>query len=189
MFKKLLSVVFTGIMVVSMGTGVFAAQSAPDTTAVSNENVIVLNDPALLDKSDAITSSPGEAQWGGLTLMNRKLIGQRYYSDSPFLVDSIEGPMGTGPQIEFETKETAGFNGECGVSMGDIEASFSVDFSREQTVRRTYQFDRIPAGKYLTYEAFVNYNVYEFDVYDGYTYLGKSQYWTPVGIVVNHDVV
>ena len=64
--------------------------------------------------------------------------------------------------------------------------SFGVNFSEEVEVIREYQFDPIPYGKFLTYEAYVNYNVYEFEVYDGNTYVGKSKYWTPVGIVVTH---
>lgn len=39
-------------------------------------------------------------------------------------------------------------------------------------------------GKILSYQAFVNYNVYEFEVYDLGNYQGISNYWTPVGVVV-----
>ena len=70
-----------------------------------------------------------------------------------------------------------------------ISASFGVDFSYSEKVTRSYQFDPIPARKWLVYRCYVNYNVYEFDVYSGSQYLGISKYWTPVGIVVEHELV
>lgn len=161
---------------------------APNEHSVNTNTTMVMNDPALIAKYEEDFAAMSEqAARLGLTLKNRTLVGQRYYTDSPFLVDSIQGPMSKGPELEFETKATAGFNGECGVTKGIIEASFGVDFSYEETVTRTFPFDPIPAGKTLTYKCYVNYNLYEFDVYNGSKKLGTSNYWTPVGIVVHHS--
>ena len=150
-----------------------------------------MNDPALIQKADATIQEDVQiiAARLGLTLKNRTNTGQFYYGDDPFLADSIQGPMSTGPKLDFETTAKAGFNGDCGVTKGMITASFGVDFSYSEKVTRSYQFDPIPARKWLVYRCYVNYNVYEFDVYSGSQYLGTSKYWTPVGIVVEHELV
>lgn len=94
--------------------------------------------------------------------------------------------MSTGPIIVFKTESSVGASLDLGVSKGNIEASFGVDFSKNYSLERTYQFNPIPAGKWLTYKAYTNYNVYDFDVYYLGIHLGTSSYWVPVGIVVEH---
>lgn len=162
----------------------------PEGKTIKSVKITVLNDPALLKKASDIpfqTQSPLSA--AALTLSNRVYAGNFYYNDQPFLSDSIEGPMATGPNLKFEHKTTAGFSGELGVEASVITASFGVNFSEEITVTRTYQFDPIPAGDWLIYSAYVNYAVYRFDVYSGSTYLGTSSYWTPVGIVITQEII
>lgn len=192
MRKRIMVLMLSLLMLTGLGTTAFAAEApemrtqAPNVKTVESENVTVLNDPALIAKNEELPDAVPALF--GLTLKNRVRVGEGYYMDEPFLVDNIQGPMQTGPEIEFESKSTAGFNGECGVSKGDIKAAFGVNFSHEETVTRTYKFDPIPAGKRLVYEAYVNYTIYEFEVYSGSIYLGKSQYWVPVGIVVRHHL-
>ena len=116
-----------------------------------------MNDPALIQKADATIQEDVQiiAARLGLTLKNRTNTGQFYYGDDPFLADSIQGPMSTGPKLDFETTAKAGFNGDCGVTKGMITASFGVDFSYSEKVTRSYQFDPIPARKWLVYRCYV----------------------------------
>lgn len=87
------------------------------------------------------------------------------------------------------TTAKVGANLDLGVSESNIEASFGVDFEESYSLERVYQFDPIPNGKWLTYKAYTNYNVYDFEVYNLGTYVGTSCYWIPVGIVVEHNLI
>jgi len=191
--KKIFASLLSFAIILSISVPAFAAESpsAPSSPSVNSGNVTILNDPALIQKADATIQEDVQinAARFGLTLKNRTTAGQFHYGDDPFLADSIQGPMSTGPKLDFETTAKAGFNGDCGVTKGMISASFGVDFSYSEKVTRSYQFDPIPARKWLVYRCYVNYNVYEFDVYSGSQYLGISKYWTPVGIVVEHELV
>lgn len=191
--KKLLSFVLTLVLMSSMFIPVYAASNDSMPTVMTNEdNVIVLNDPILLAQADAVVASVvNEAATRGVfvTLTNRTLRGQYYYLDEPFLVDSVEGPMSEGPRITFTTEATVGANLNLGVTEANIEASFGVNFERIYTLERVYQFDPIPNGKWLTYKAYTNYNVYDFEVHTLGVYVGTSSYWVPVGIVVEHDLI
>lgn len=169
-----------------------ASNHTTPATATNADNVLILNDPALLEKADTVMDSAvnNAAQRGlFITLKNRELTGQFYYGDSPFLVDSVEGPMAEGPRITFTTTSKIGANLDLGVSEANIEASFGVNFEESYSLERAYQFDPIPNGKWLTYKAYTNYNVYDFEVYNMGEYVGISSYWVPVGIVVEHDLV
>jgi len=162
----------------------------PETSSDANE-LLVLNDQELLAQAETVVESlVEEAATRGLfiTLSNRKLMGQFYYGDSPFLVDSVKGPMATGPKVTFTTSSKIGANLDLGVSKSNIEASFGVDFEKSYELERVYQFDPIPSGKWLTYKAYTNYNKYQFDVYLLGTYQGQSRYWVPIGIVVENSV-
>lgn len=191
--KKLLAAILSFAMILSVSASAFAAEitPAPSSYSVNSSTVTVLNDPILIERAEATIPEDIQAAAArlGLTLKNRESIGQRYYDDQPFLADSIQGPMSKGPVLTFETTASAGFNGECGVTKGLISATFGVDFSVSETVTRTYTFDPIPKGKWLKYKCYVNYNVYEFEVYSGSVYIGTSKYWTPVGMVVEHELV
>lgn len=191
--KKILSLVLTLVLMSSMFVTANAASSDTMPATVTNEvSVLVLNDPVLLEKADTVMAfAVNEAAAQGLfiTLKNRSLRGQYYYGDDPFLVDSVEGPMAEGPRITFTTTAKVGANLDLGVSESNIEASFGVDFEESYSLERVYQFDPIPSGRWLTYKAYTNYNVYDFEVYSMGTYKGTSSYWVPVGIVVEHDLI
>ncbi|WP_413828543.1 hypothetical protein [Methanobrevibacter sp. UBA46] len=162
--------------------------SEPKESSIASENTIILNDSALIEKSEKMFPDSVKPEAIGVTLKNKKLVGQFYYGDNPFLVDSVKGPMATGPKIVFEETASGGVNSEYGVGAGDIETSFGIDINYEETVTRTYQFDPIPKNKFLTYMAYVNYSVYEFDIYSWGSYVGEGTYWIPVGIVIEHDL-
>jgi len=166
----------------------------PEGKSLESVKVTVTNDPDLINQANTSYQSNMSARQGLLakgviTLDNRVYKGTRYYSDQPYLSDTIQGPMSTGPKIQFDTSTTAGFNGSCGVTSSMITASFGVNFSKTITVTRTYQFNPIPVGKYLRYSAFVNYAVYDFTVYSDQIKQGTSTYWTPVGIVVTQELI
>lgn len=193
--KKILSFILALIMIFAISATAFAdniqsgAMQAPTAISVNTDTVTIINDPELLAKAnEEVEEAEVTAANSNLTLKNKVLVGQRYYSDSPFLADSIRGPMSVGPTLTLSTKATAGYNGECGVSADLITAKFGVNFSYEETVTRTFTFDPIPKNKTLTYRCYVNYNVYQFDVYNGSEKVGTSQYWTPVGIVVTQSI-
>ena len=198
MFKKMIVTLLTGIMVMGMSTSVFAEESiqessSPSTISKNTSNTIVLNDEGLIDELENFKSFESDIQARfGIELKNSELRGQYYYGDTPFLVDSIEGPMSVGPVIEFEDSVSGGVNTSAGVSVGvdssNVEASFGVDVSATKTVTKTYTFDPIPSGKWLTYEAYVNYSVYDYDIYLWGEYKGTGAYWIPVGIVVKQDL-
>lgn len=191
--KKLFSIVLALVLMSTMFVTANAASSDTMPATVTNEaNVLVLNDPVLLEKADTVMASAiNEAAARGLfiTLKNRTLRGQYHYGEDPFLVDSVEGPMKEGPRITFTTTAKVGANLDLGVSESNIEASFGVDFEESYSLERVYQFDPIPNGKWLTYKAYTNYNVYDFEVYNLGTYVGTSCYWIPVGIVVEHNLI
>lgn len=190
--KKLFSLVLALALMSTMFVTASAASSETmPTTMTVEDNVLVLNDPALLAKADTVVESAvNNAAARGLfiTLKNRTLRGQYFYGDVPFLVDSVEGPMATGPKITFKTEATIGANLNLGVSESNIEASFGVSFKEVYSLERVYQFDPIPNGKWLNYKAYTNYSVYDFEVYDFGNYVGTSSYWVPVGIVVEHNL-
>lgn len=191
--KKFLASILALVMILSVSASSLAAEITPAPSSHSTNSATSVNliDPVLFQKAEAAFQEniQERAALFGLTLKNRDLIGQRFYSDEPFLVDSIEGPMSIGPDLTFETTAKAGADGELGVSKGLISATFGVDFSVTETVTRHYVFDPIPAGKFLVYKCYVLYNVYEFEVYSGSEYLGTGKYWTPVGIHLEHDLV
>lgn len=110
--KKILSAVLALAMVACMSITVFAdgvicePEDMPNTVAENNRTTVVLNDETLIEKADQFVETNDEiACYAGLTISNRKLVGQRYYSDEPFLVDSINGPLATGPTLTFETEK------------------------------------------------------------------------------------
>lgn len=176
-----------------------------------NTRIIVLNDPVLMKEADeaanryaksleeqlnnlngnsdfkVIVESENNSK-SSLILTGLVLEGQFYYGDNPYLVDTIYGPMSTGPKITFYNESKSQYNGEFGVEAWMITAKFGVNFSTVHSLTRDLQFDPIPAGKRLTYKAYTNYNKYKFYVYNGSAYYGISRYWTPVGIVVHQNL-
>lgn len=176
-----------------------------------NTKLFVINDPQLLKEADEIVNKYAQSLeerlnvLGGknnfkiiveventlrssLILTNLVLEGNFHYGDRPFLVDTIYGPMSTGPKITFYNEAKSGYSGTLGVEAWMITANFGVNFSTVHSITREFQFDAIPSGKKLTYKAFTNYNKYRFYVYNGSNYYGISHYWTPVGIVIKQSL-
>lgn len=190
-YEKLFSLILAVTLMSSMFITANAASNTSPATVTDNNNLIILNDSELLAKADtAVEAMVGEAATYGffISLKNRQLRGQYYYGDVPFLVDSVKGPMAVGPKITFKTKTTANAKLDFGITKDEIKAHFGVSFTKEEELERVYQFDPIPVGKYLTYKAYVNYSVYDFEVYSLGIYQGMSCYWVPVGIVVEHNL-
>ena len=167
----------------------------PETNPQRNDNVVVLNDPELLqmfESTGALLSTDPDPEPGPnphqpeITLTNRVLVGERYYGDQPFIVDSLQGPL-VKPSFELVTSSTCGWNADVSISKSLISATFGVNFSKEYSLKRTITFGDVAAGETLIYRAYVNYCVYQYDILTDGVKTGTGRYWTPVGIVVTQS--
>lgn len=189
-----LLVIFTLLIPVNAAPSQAELETAPDMPSIVSENIIVINDPELVAQAEnpivpsSIDPDPVDGR-SGYVLKNRTLLGQYYYGDQPFLADKVKGPMDEGPELEISTKATAGYNIGFGLSSSLISSTFGVNFSYEYSLTRIFKFNSIPAGRTLEYRAFVNYSVYQYDIYSGGVKQGTGKYWVPVGIVIDQNLI